>query len=398
MRTYLVWRTAISQALLKIEEIPLGASRLKVFAEFPWRLYRGDPCWTSPLRGDLLGNRLLGLVGLLTREHPYHRHAEVTHFLACHGERPVGRISAAINYRFNDHYGVRFGFFGFLETIKDYEVAKTLLDRAREWVKERGMTVLRGPGEYSNATHERQGILIDGFQYPPTVELTHNPPYYGEFLERYGFHKARDYYAYILDIQTPAPPRLKKLAEQVRLRRDIETRPLVLKELLAEVRLIVKIYNESWAQNWGFLPITDEEANTLADSLRLIVDPGLIRFAFVKGEPAAVLGAFPDPYYALRPRWRWYGDSDLVRVARLLRMRRHIPHIRLMFFGVCPGFRCLGIDALLIDEVKAYAMQRGYRKCETSMLLEDNHLVLRPSEFMGAQRYKTWRIYDLPLE
>ncbi len=396
--TYLGWRAAISQAPLKIEEIPLGASRLKVFADLPWRLYQGDPCWTSPLRGDLLGNRLLGLVGLLTREHPYHRHAEVTHFLACHGERPVGRISAAINYRFNDHYGVRIGFFGFLETIKDYEVAKTLLDRAREWVKERGMTVLRGPGEYSNATHERQGTLIDGFQYPPTVELTHNPPYYGEFLERYGFHKARDYYAYILDIQTPAPPRLKKLAEQVRLRRDIETRPLVLKELLAEVRLIVKIYNESWAQNWGFLPITDEEANTLADSLRLIVDPGLIRFAFVKEEPAAVLGAFPDPYYALRPRWRWYGDSDLVRVTRLLRMRRHIPHIRLMFFGVCPGFRCLGIDALLIDEVKAYAMQRGYHKCETSMLLEDNHLVLRPSEFMGAQRYKTWRIYDLPLE
>jgi len=398
MRTYLVWRTAISQTLLKIEEIPLGASRLKVFADLPWHLYRGDPCWTSPLRGDLLGNRLLGLVGLLTREHPYHRHAEVTHFLAWHGERLVGRISAAINHRFSDHYGVRIGFFGFFETIKDYEVAKTLLDRAREWVKERGVTVLRGPGEYSNATHERQGILIDGFQYPPTVELTHNPPYYGEFLERYGFHKARDYYAYILDIQTPAPPRLKKLAEQVRLRRDIETRPLMLKELLAEVRLIVKIYNESWAQNWGFLPITDEEANTLADSLRLIVDPGLIRFAFVKGEPAAVLGAFPDPYYALRPRWCWYGDSDLVRVARLLRVRRHIPRIRLMFFGVCPGFRCLGIDALLIDEVKAYAMQRGYRKCETSMLLEDNHLVLRPSEFMGAQRYKTWRIYDLPLE
>ena len=78
-------------------------------------------------------------------------------------------------------------------------------------------------------------------------------------------------------------------------------------------------------------------------------------------------------------------------------MRRHIPYTRLMFFGVCPGFRCLGIDALLINEVKEYAIKRGYRKCETSMLLEDNHLVLRPSEFMGAQHYKTWRIYDLPL-
>ena len=109
------------------------------------------------------------------------------------------------------------------------------------------MAILRGPGEYSNATYERQGILIDGFQSPPTVELTYNLPYYGEFLERYGFRKAKDYYAYEFDIQTPSPPRLKKVAEQVRVRREIEVRPLIFKELRSEVRLVVKIYNEAWA-------------------------------------------------------------------------------------------------------------------------------------------------------
>jgi len=382
----------------KIKEIALDDPQIKVFADLPWYLYRHDHCWTPPLRGDLLGSRLLGLVGLLCREHPYHRHAEVTHFLAWQNGEPVGRISAAINRRFNDHYNTHIGFFGFFEVIQDYEVARSLLDRARLWVKERGMTILRGPGEYSNATHERQGILIDGFQHPPTVELTHNPPYYGEILERYGFIKAKDYHAYILNVQTPTPSRLKRLTEQVKLRRDIETRPLNLKNLLPEVRLIARIYNEAWAHNWGFLPITDEEAVALASFLRLVADPGIIRFAFVRGEPAGVLGAFPDPYYALRPRWRWYGDSDLVRVARLLWLRRRIPFIRLMFFGICPGFRKLGIDALLFSEVKEYAMQKGYQKCEASLLLEDNHLILSPSEFMGAQQYKTWRIYDLPLE
>jgi GNAT superfamily N-acetyltransferase len=385
-------------SFLKIEEIAPDTSRIKVFTDLPWRLYRHDRCWTPPLRGDLLGNRLLGLVGLLSRVHPYHRHAEVTHFLAWQDGKPVGRISAAINKRFNDHYDAHIGFFGFFEVIRDYEVAKALLDRARVWVEGRGMTILRGPGEYSNATHERQGILIDGFQYPPTVELTHNPPYYSEFLERYGFSKAKDYYAYILNIQTSTPSRLIRLAEQVKLQGNIETRPLNLKNLFSEVRLIVKSYNEAWAQNWGFLPITDEEAVALANSLRPVVDPSMIRFAFIQGEPAGVLGAFPDPYYALRPQWRWYGDSDLVRVARLLWMRRRIPFIRLMFLGICPGFRKLGIDALLFSEVKEYAMQKGYQKCEASLLLEDNHLILSPAEFMGAQRYKAWRIYDLPLE
>ena len=380
-----------------IEEIRLGDPRLKDFAELPWRLYRGDPCWTPPLKADLLGNRLLGMVGLLRREHPYHRHAEVTHFLAWQDGKLAGRISASINKRFNDYHSARIGFFGFFETIEDYEVARTLLDRAKSWVESRGMTTLRGPGEYSNATHERQGILIDGFQYPPTVDLTHNPPFYGEFLERYGFRKTKDYHAHIIDLQTPVPPRIKRVAEKARLRRGIETRPLNLKKIPAEVGLIVKIYNEAWAKNWGFLPITDEEAMVLADFLRLVADPGLIRFAFVKGEPVSVCGAFPDPYQALRPRWRWYGDSDIVRLARLIWKRRHIPLLRLMFFGVCPGFRKQGIDAILFAEVKEYAIQRGYEKCEASLLLEDNHWILSPSEFMGGKHYKTWRIYDLQL-
>jgi GNAT superfamily N-acetyltransferase len=387
----------IKKETLTVEEIPLGNPRIKAFARFPWSLYRHDPLWTPPLTGDLLGNRLLGLVGLLTPQHPYHQHAEVTHFLCLRDHQPVGRISAAINHRFNEHYGIKIGFFGFFEVIQDYQVAEILLERVKNWVKSRGMTTLRGPGEYSNATYERQGILIDGFEYPPMMELTHNPPYYQEFIEKYGFHKAKDYFAYILDIQTPPPVRLTTLAGLAERRREIETRQLVMKNLRGEVRLITEIYNECWSKNWGFLPIMEEEADAIADSLRLVADPGLVRFAFVKGELAAVMGAFPDPYYPMRPQRRWYGDHDIIRVLRLLKMKTHIPRIRLMFFGVRPAFRNMGIDAVLFNSVKSYAEKKGYQSWEASLLLEDNHLILSPSEFMGARRYKTWRIYDLPL-
>jgi GNAT superfamily N-acetyltransferase len=349
------------------------------------------------LRGELLGSRLLGMEGLLTPRHPYHRDADVTHFLARRNGRPVGRISAAINHRFNQHYGVKIGFFGFFEVIQDYSVASALLDKARQWVRERGMTILRGPGEYSNATHERQGILIEGFDAPPTNDCTHNPIYYQEFIENYGFIKAKDYYAYLLDVNAPSPPVLKEMAEIAAKRRNIRIRPLVMKDLVAEVHLIVKIYNESFAQNWGFLPVTDEESDAIAKSLRLVADPGLVRFAYVDNEPAGVLGAFPDPNYALRPRWHWFGDPDLIRVIRLLRMKKHIPRTRLMFLGIRPDFRQIGIDAILFHQIKEYASSRGYLSCECSLLLEDNFMVLSPSSFMGAKQYKTWRIYDLPV-
>ncbi len=346
------------------------------------------------MSGDLLGSRLLGLTGLLTPKHAYHDHAEVTHFLARRAGEVVGRISAAVNHRFNEYHGCRVGSFGFFECVDDVQVASVLTERAREWVAERGMTTLRGPGEYSNMTHERQGVLVHGFDDPPTVEQTHNPPYYGRLLEACGLRKVMDYHAYLVDVSAPSPAKLELVAARVEERRDITLRTISRSELDVDIRLVVDLYNEAWTENWGFLPITEGEADALADTLRPILDEGLVRFAYVSGEPAAVFGAFPDPYYALRPRWKWYGDSDLVRVARLLRTRRRIPRVRLMFFGVLPRFRHLGIDALLYRDVKRYGMERGYKTCDISLLLEDNQMILRAAEFMGAHRYKTWRIYE----
>jgi len=383
---------------LTVSEIPLDNSRLKDFVKFSWRLYKKDPCWTPPLNGDLLGNRLLGLKGLLTAKHPYHRHAEVTHFMVRQGKQLLGRISAAINKQFNEYHQTSMGFFGFFEVVNDYEVARTLLDCAREWITERGMTIMRGPGEYSNATHERQGILIDGFNHPPTVELTHNPPYYAQFLERYGFKKAKDYVAYLISRNNYQASLIRRLAQRVNKSLNIETRALIPNNLKTEVRLILQIYNEAWSQNWGFVPISAEEGDVLADSLRFIIDPGLVRFAFIDGEPVAVMGVIPDPNYALRPRWRWYGDSDLVRIARLFLVRRRISRTRGMFFGIKPKFRNLGIPAILTDELNDYALPRHYHECDASLLLEDNKSIIKILNLFGGKYYKRWRIYDLPLE
>lgn len=377
-----------------VESFGLGDPRIRDFAEFPWRLHRGDPCWTPPLRADLIGNRLLGAKGLLTSAHPYHRSAEVTHFLARRGGLITGRVSAAVNRRFNEYLGTRIGSFGFFEAEEDFETAAALLDAARAWLTERGMEAMRGPGEYSNATHERQGVLVAGFGDPPTVELTHNPPYYGSLLETWGLEKVKDYHAYLIDLADVPVERIRRIADRARGREGLRVRAVDMSRFRDEVRTIVRIYNEAWSQNWGFLPVTEEEADALAETLRPIVDPGLIRFAERDGEPVAMLGAFPDPNWALRPRWKWYGDSDAVRLARLLRHRRHIPRVRLMFFGIRAGHRRSGVDALLFDETYRYAVTRGYRTVEASMLLEDNDLVLRASALMGGRRYKTWRIYE----
>lgn len=385
-------------ARFTIEEIPLGDRRLREFVAVPWQVHRGDPHWTPPLRGDLLGSRVLGLTGLLTPAHAYHETAEVTHFLARDGSRLLGRVSAAINHRFNDHHRTNLGFFGFYEAVPDYAVTEALLDSARAWLAKHGVERMRGPGGYSNATHEsHQAVLVSGFDTPPTVELTHNPPYYGEHLERYGLRKVKDYHAYWFAPDHGQDPRLEKLVGAVRARRGIQTRSADMRRLEEEVALLVQLYNEAWAGNWGFLPITAGEAEALARSLRTIADPDLIRFAYVDGEPAAVLGAIPNPNVVLKPTWNPLLDRDLVRALRLVARRRRIRTVRLMFFGIRPAYRKLGVDAVLFHEVLTIGWEKGYRAGEASMLLEDNDLILRACEAMGGRLYKTWRIYEMPI-
>lgn len=385
-------------ARLTIEEIPLADRRMRHFVVVPWHIHRGDPYWIPPLTGDLLGSRLLGLTGLLTPAHPYHRTADVTHFLARSGPRLVGRVSAAINHRFNDYHHTNLGFFGFYESIPDYAVTEALLDSARAWLVKWRVDAMRGPGGYSNATHEsHQAVLVHGFDTPPTVELTHNPPYYGEFLERYGLRKVKDYHAYWFASAQPHAPRLGRLVAAARSRRGIETRSLDMHRLKEEVDKLVFIYNEAWASNWGFLPITKEEADALARSLKTIADPDLIRFAYVDGEPAAMIGIIPDPNVALKPKWNPILDRDLVRAIRLWVQRRHIRTGRIMFFGIRPPYRKIGLDAVLFHEVLTIGWQKGYRAGEGSMLLEDNDLILRACEAMGGYLYKTWRIYEMPI-
>jgi GNAT superfamily N-acetyltransferase len=159
----------------------------------------------------------------------------------------------------------------------------------------------------------------------------------------------------------------------------------------------VCIYNESFAANWGFLPLTAEETDALARSLRPVLVPQLLRVGLVDGEPAAVFGALPDLYVPLRPRWRWPHDTDVARLARALLQSQRIRRLRVMFFGVRPAFRKMGVDAVLFHQVTTYALSHGYEMCEGSMLLEDNSLILRACEVMGGRHYKTWRIYDLDL-
>jgi GNAT superfamily N-acetyltransferase len=384
-------------SVISIEHVPLGDRRLRAFFDLPYRLRGGTTPWVPPLRAELFGSWLLGMRGLLTPSHPIHRELRSEHLLARRGKTVVGTLSVATLPRFDAFHRGRYAFFGFFACENDVAIAHPLFDAAASWARAQGASILRGPGEYTNATHDRQGLLIDGFDTDSYIEQTWNEPYQAVLVSSYGFRKAMDYHAYEVDFTRPLPAKLARIAAAVATRRDLHTRPLERRHLARDIQLIVELYNRAWAENWGHLPITGWEADSLVHALKSILDPGLVRFAYRGVEPVAVLGAFPDPNALLALRGSRWADHDALRLLRVLWGRRHITRIRTMFFGVLPGHRGAGADALLYSEVHAYAVAHGYTRSDMSLMLESNTPMIRVIEAMGGERSKTWRIYDLPL-
>ena len=368
----------------------------KAFAKFPWHLYRNDPNWVAPIYSDHLDMLTPG-------KHPFHQHAEVQLFLAMRGEDEVlGTISAHINHLHNQTHKDKVGFFGFFEVVEEYQVAEALLSAAAGWLRERGMEAIRGPESFSQ--NEECGLLIDAFDQPPVVLMTYNPPYYVDFIERAGFEKAQDLYAWDIltnifdyDVQK-LPAKFVRVAEHARQCPGLEFRQVDLKQFDHEVELAKEVYNAAWEANWGFVAMTEPEFEHLGASLKMVLDPALAYVALIDGKPVGISIGLPDVNQAfLKAKSQPNLWSLPLFLVKFLWYRRKIDALRLVIMGVVPEHRSLGIDALFYVETARAAFQKGYKRAEMSWILESNDMMNRIIERLGGRIYKTYRLYQKPV-
>ncbi|MCP3142199.1 GNAT family N-acetyltransferase [Pyxidicoccus xibeiensis] len=373
---------------VKVTPVRGGAEKMQ-FIRFPYGLYKDDPNWVMPLemeRKDFLD----------PKKNPFFEYGEVELFLARRGGTVVGRIAAIRNPRYQEVHGTKEGFFGLFECVNDAGIARVLLDTAAAWLRERGLDSMLGPANFSS--NQDWGVLIDGYGTPPAIMMPHNPPYYSALLETCGLTKAKDLYAFELSSSASPPEKVVRIAEKIRQREGVTVRPVNMKDLAAEVERIRSIYNSAWEKNWGFVPFTDAEFDHLAKDLKAIVRPELALVAEVKGEPVAFSLTVPDANQAIRAangRLTHFGLP--IGLAKLLLASRRINRLRLIILGIKEGYRRRGLDAILYLDTLRTAKALGYVGGEISWTLEDNHLVNRAIESMGAQRSKTYRVYQRPL-
>jgi ribosomal protein S18 acetylase RimI-like enzyme len=374
---------------IEIIEVASRADR-DVFIKFPWQIYRDDPAWVPPL--------LVERKQFLDRtKHPFFDHGDATCFLARRDGKTAGRILASDDPNYNSLHQSNVGCFGFFECINDDRVARALFGAAAAWLRQRGRSEIMGPIDYS--TNYVCGLLVDGFGHPPTLLTAHNPPYYERLITGQNFEKAKDFYAWWFSDPARAASRLRRLSASLKNRHAFSIRVGDLKKIREEGARLREIYNDAWKNNWGFVPFTEREIEFMTHELKPLIVPEFTLIAEVGEEPAGFILCLPDINVALRQlngRLTTFGLP--IGLAKLLYHKRRIRTARLIALGVKPKYRRSGIAEMLVLRIIEEAMiKRGFVG-ELSMTLEDNHLINRFLEAIGASKYKTYRIYRRSLE
>lgn len=367
---------------MNIEQVN-GASGMNEFIRFPWKVYEGNRNWVPPLISEVKF--------VLSDKNPFFRHAEAACFLARKNGETVGRIAAIIDRNHINIHNEQAGFFGYFECLPDSAVARELLDAAAGWLKGRDLEIMRGP--INPSTNDECGFLLEGFDSPPMIMMTYTQPCYLDYMERCGLTKAKDLYAYISVIRDVATGgRLEKLASAVKARvPGLTVRPANMRQFPRELEAVKDIYNSAWRHNWGFVPMTDEEIESMAKWLKPLIVPELLIMAEVNGKPAAFFMAVPDYNQVLG---KINGRLGPVGIAKFLWYSRKISDIRVLTMGVKEEYRKKGIEGLLYLESFKAAVKKGYERAEMSWILEDNVLMQRGCELMGGKLYKKYRIYE----
>jgi len=370
-----------------IYEVKPVASRkdLNTFISLPLQLYKANEHYVFPLR--MLQDKLLD-----RKHNPFYRHATTQLFLLYRKSRPVGRIAAVINDDHLSRYHDETGFFGLYECINNVKASALLFRSAENWLKEKGMKRIAGPENLS--TNEEVGFLTSGYDKKPVFLLPYNPSWYVRQAENYGFTKLMDLFSYRFLNNENLFQKVGKV-DHVRRRlesRGILIRPINLSRFEEEVLGLQKIYNASFDENWGFLPLSDREFLDYARNLRLITPRELMLVAEKEGRIIGFICNVPDINQVLSKIKN--GRLFPFGIFYWLLRKRWIDQVRILILGVDKEYRNQGVDLCLYGMLFQNGSRMGIMRAEAAYVMENNAGMIRILESLGAERIKSYRLFE----
>ncbi len=359
----------------------------KAFLNLEKEIYSDDPNWVPPLWYDLRER-----VGF--KKHPFYDDAECQAFLVRRGNRVVGRVAGIVNHAHNRRYNEKRGFFGFYQCLDDVEASNELLATACRWLTKQGMTDVRGPANPS--LNYEVGLLVEGFDSPPTFLIAYNRDYYGRLIEAFGFEKVQDLYCYdaTIDQLETLDPKLKFVIDEATRRFRVECRPISQKNFAKDVRTFLEIYNLSLEQTWGYVPMSEAEIKHQAVGLKHLIVPELTSIAEIDGRPVGAGFGLLDYNVLIK---KINGNLFPFGWLTLLTGKKKLTRLRLISTNVLPEYQKWGLGLVTLNSMLPYAIDYGIQTGEFSWVLESNRLSRGTIERGGATRMKTQRLYDRSL-
>lgn len=364
---------------------PHSKKQLTQFIDFPHDLYADDPNYVPMLYMEQ--EALLN-----PKKSPFFKHSTAEYFLALKDGKIAGRIAAILNRNHLEFTGKKEGFFGFFDVINDQSVANLLLDTANEWLRRQGIEKVIGPTNFS--TNETCGLLVENFEEPPFIMMTYNAPYYIDLLEQSGFAKNLDLLCYELS-DSDLPHEVMELADKLERRlvdRGVTIRQINMKKYEEEIEKFLPVYNASWAENTGFVPMTPDEVRQIGKDLKQVIDPDYVYFAEKDGEIIGVSLTIPNvnevQIKVKRGRLFPFG------VFKLLFGLKKIKSIRILALGTLKEYRRLGVDVCFYVRNIKTSLRKGIHRGEASWILENNDMMNRALEHIHGKVYRKYRLYE----
>lgn len=369
---------------IKVRLIPLCKKEIRQFVLFAWIIYRNNPYWVPPIISDQVTAIIQGV---------YHDTGVIQPFMAYRDGKPVGRIIAHYDTRYNRMSGKRRGCIGFFECLHDREVSRALFHASRKWLAEQGMDEMYGPLNFT--IYDASGLLINDYDRESSLELSYNPPYYTELFEDYGFEKTVDWYAY----RFTADQVLPEIAYRVKNRignnaLGINFRNADFKNYWNESDRMREVFNEAWKDNWGHYPLTEGQWHHYAKAVKSVAKPEFVILAEKGDRLIGYTLTIPDANQAIKGI---NGRLFPFGLLKLLWGLRKLNRIKVYHMGVLPEYRNLGIETFFIIEIYERAIKMGYTEADLSLVVETNMRLIRILDRLGAQRYKTFRHFSLSL-
>jgi len=354
---------------------------LNNFIQLPYDLYRNDPLWIPPLRTEQ--KKLFDVQkNLMLQKAPYQL------YVARDGNRCLGRAAAFIDIAYNEYWQEKTGFFGSFESIDDPAVTTALLAACESWLSGEGLQAMRGPMNFES---QNWGLIVEGFDKPPRIMAPFNPPFYNDHLLQFGLKKVKDLEVFAARAQGYViPERFQRYQAHLIKKYDLVVRPVRMNKLVEDVRILLELNNRSIVGNWGVAPVSLEEANDIAKSLKDIIRPELILIIEARGEPIAFIIVLPEIFQALRGL---NGRLFPFGIFKLLRRIKKINEFRVWALGIVPKYQRRGIDSLLyLSAYKVLQNQPVY--VEANYILEDNFAMKDAVIKLGMEKVRTYRIYE----